>query len=289
MSTASPAHSGDWAPLAADAPPVFLKVGRRRRETADAVTFDLAVPDTHTEFRFAPGQFNMLYAFGVGEVPVSLSGDPATPRRIAHTVRAVGPVSRALCEVKPGASLGVRGPFGTPWPIDAAIGHDVLLLAGGLGLAPLRPALYHLLAHRHRYGRVALVYGARSPEDLLFSRELEGWRRMPGLQLRVTVDSADPRWAGDIGLVTKLLPKVRFDPTDVVVMMCGPEVMMRFAVGALASVGVPGEQIWLSIERNMKCAAGTCGHCQFGPYFVCKDGPVFRYDAIERWLALREV
>jgi NAD(P)H-flavin reductase len=289
MSTASASAESLWPPRPAESPPEFLQVRRRRRETADVVTFELAVPQEHPGFSFAAGQFNMLSVFGVGEVPISISGDPADSRTIVHTVRAVGAVSQALVQARPGTPLGLRGPFGRGWPVEQAAGLDVLLVAGGVGLAPLRPALYRLLAERSRYGRVALAYGAREPAQLLFARELERWRREPGLQLRVTVDVASPGWTGEVGVVTRLLPKLRFDPSECVVMMCGPELMMRFAARALAELGVPSERIWMSLERSMKCAVGTCGHCQFGPYFVCRDGPVFRLDTVEQLLAGREI
>jgi len=277
--------------------PTFVTVGGRIRETADVWTIDLpgagsgagpgAGPGAASGF--LPGQFNMLYAFGIGEVPISISGDPADGASIVHTIRAVGPVSRALAALKPGDSVGLRGPFGGSWPVQAAEGHDVLLIAGGIGLAPLRPALYHLLRHRARYGRVALIYGARGPGDLLFHRELEEWRRLPDLQVRVTVDRAGADWSGDVGLVTALLPKVRFDPAETLAMICGPEVMIRFAARSLEDIGVAGTHIYASLERNMKCAIGLCGHCQFGPEFICRDGPVFSYDRIRANMNVREV
>lgn len=273
--------------------PRFLRVDRSVRETANVVTIE--VPLAHQEHpatqpaRFQPGQFNMLYAFGVGEVPISMSGDPAETDRIVHTIRVVGPVSDALAALQPNESVGVRGPFGSSWPVDEAAGSDVLVIAGGLGLAPLRPALYHFIRARERYGRVALLYGARHPDDLLFREQLDTWRRLPELQVRVTVDHAGPDWIGDVGVVTKLLPKIRFDPLDTVVMICGPEVMMRMTALALEDVGVAPERIFVSLERNMKCAVGWCGRCQFGPHFICRDGPVFRFDRIRDILNVREI
>lgn len=265
--------------------PKFVIVGASQRETGDVWTIDL--PGAAPGFR--PGQFNMLYAFGIGEVPISISGDPAETARIVHTVRAVGPVSRALAALKPGDSVGLRGPFGGSWPVEAAAGRDVLLIAGGIGLAPLRPALYHLLRNRSHYGRVALIYGARGPDDLLFRHELDQWRRLPDLQVRVTVDRAGADWTGDVGLVTALLPKVRFTPEDTLAMICGPEVMIRFAARALEDLGVPGARIFASLERNMKCAIGLCGHCQFGPEFICRDGPVFSFERIRANMNVWEV
>jgi NAD(P)H-flavin reductase len=204
---------------------------------------------------------------------------------LTHTVRAVGAVSRALAAVKPGDIVGVHGPYGSGWPLDEAEGSDVVVVAGGVGLAPLRPALYHLLAQRERYGRVLLLYGAQTPADLLYRREFAAWGRR--CDVAITVDRASEDWQGNVGVVTQLLAKERLAPTTVA-MMCGPEVMMRFTIRELERQGVPEERIYVSLERNMKCAVGLCGHCQFGPTFVCKDGPVFRYDRVRPFLTIRE-
>ncbi len=266
--------------------PVWARVTRVRRETADTWTLTL---DPGGAFVFAPGQFNMLYAFGVGEVPISISGDPSASDTLTHTIRAVGPVTRALCRMKPGDLVGVRGPFGTAWPVDQGKGLDVVIVAGGIGLAPLRPALYALLRQREEYGKIVLLYGARSPQDLLYRRELERWRGRFDLVVEVTVDHADPSWRGHVGVVTRLIPEVSFDPWNTLALVCGPEVMMRFTVQALLDRRVPAENIYLSMERNMQCGVGLCGHCQFGPYFVCKHGPVFSYPQVSPFFGKREV
>jgi NAD(P)H-flavin reductase len=260
-----------------------------RRETHDTFTLEMEPPGGAEAFPFAPGQFNMLYVHGVGEVPISISGDPGKPERLVHTIRAVGPVTRALCREKPPAVIGVRGPFGSHWPVEEAVGSDVVIVAGGIGLAPLRPAVYHLLAHREKYGRIALIYGTRTPSDLLYSRELEAWRSRFDLDVAVTVDAAREEWRGNVGVVTTLIPRAPFDPANTVAMTCGPEVMMRFSIQELEKRGVAAESIALSLERNMKCAIGFCGHCQLGPAFICKEGPVFRYDRIGDWFRKREV
>ncbi len=269
--------------------PAVARLSGRRRETADTWTLTLEADGLDGAPGFAPGQFNMLYVFGVGEVPISMSGDPGRPAPLVHTVRAVGPVSGALARARPGAMVGVRGPFGAGWPLEQAVGADVLVIAGGLGLAPLRPALYRLLAERQRYGRVVLLYGTRSPADILFRRELESWRRRLDLEIEVTVDHASSDWRGNVGVVTTLIPRAAFDPLHSIALVCGPEIMMRFAIASLRDAGLPDDAIWLSMERNMKCAIGQCGHCQLGSTFVCKDGPVFRYDGIAPLLRTKEI
>lgn len=271
--------------------PSIAHVRSRRRDGPQVVTFDLerVKPDDAEAAPFAPGQFNMLTVFGVGEVPISLSGDPAVPHRLVHTVRAVGPVSTALTGFKRGDVVGLRGPFGMGWPMEQATGSDVIVVAGGLGLAPLRPALYRLLAERERYGNLVLLYGTRSPENILFRRELESWRRRLDVDIDVTVDHAPPGWRGQVGVVTTLIPRAAFDPLNAIAFVCGPEVMMRFAIAALRDAGLADEAIWLSMERNMKCAVGFCGHCQFGTTFACRDGPVFRYDRVRDLLNLKEI
>lgn len=271
--------------------PRVARVRRRRRDGPQVFTLDLELENVaETEsFRFQPGQFDMLTVFGVGEVPISFSGNPTVPGRIVHTVRAVGPVSTALTGVDPGGVIGLRGPFGTGWPMDEAVGRDVVVVAGGLGLAPLRPVLYQLFATRRRYGKIILLYGTRSPEDILFRSELETWRRRLDIAIEVTVDHATSGWHGHVGVVPTLVARADFDPLHAIAFVCGPEIMMRFAISALSDVGVADETIYLSMERNMKCAVAFCGHCQFGPVFVCRDGPVLRHDRVRRVLALKEI
>jgi len=268
--------------------PRVARVRRRRHDAPGVWTLDIDIDDG-TACGFAPGQFNMLTAFGVGEVPISVSGDPAKPGALIHTIRGVGAVSNALIGLSAGEPLGLRGPFGTGWPMAEAQGRDVLVLAGGLGLAPLRPALYRLMGERKRFGNITLLYGTRSPKDILFRRELEGWRRRLDIDIEVTVDHAVSDWHGHIGVVTTLIPHAAFDPANTIAMVCGPEIMMRFAIAALGNAGVPDDAIYLSMERSMKCAVGFCGHCQFGPDFVCRDGPVFRYDRLGGRLGLKEI
>jgi len=269
--------------------PHLFRVRRRLRETYDTFTLELEPATGQEGFDFLPGQFNMLYLFGVGEVPISISGDPADPRVLVHTLRAVGAVTRGLCNLKAGDMVGVRGPFGTAWPVEEAVGRDVVVAAGGIGLAPLRPAIHHLLAHRQRYGRIVILYGARSPRDLLYRKELERWRGRFDLAVEATVDYSTGAWRGHVGVVTKLITRGGFDHAQATAFVCGPEIMMRFALKELEKRGVARESIFLSMERNMKCAVGFCGHCQFGPTLVCKDGPVFSLPRIAPLLEIREV
>jgi NAD(P)H-flavin reductase len=271
--------------------PRIAYVRKKRRDGPQVWTLEIEVEsgDGVQDYSFAPGQFNMLTAFGVGEVPISLSGDPVEPGRLIHTIRAVGAVSSVLTELGPGAAIGLRGPFGVGWPVEEAAGRDVVIVAGGLGLAPLRPALYRLLAERPRYGKIAVLYGTRSPDEILFRSELESWRRRLDIEIEATVDHATSTWNGHVGVVTTLIPRADFDPLDAIALICGPEVMMRFAISALRDAGLNDQSIYLSIERNMKCAIGFCGHCQFGTVFVCRDGPVFRYDRVRSLLSLKEI
>lgn len=269
--------------------PRMMRVRRAHRETRDTWTLESIAADG-APAPFLPGQFAMLYAPGVGEVPISFSGDPALPGVTTHTIRAVGPVSRALCALRSGQAMGWRGPYGRPWPLeDVPAGSDVVVVAGGIGLAPLRPAMLRLLADRARFGRVLLLYGARTPGELLFRREVERWRSRLDVEIEVTVDYGDEEWHGNVGVVTTLIPRATFDPGQAVALVCGPEVMMRFTVADLRKRGLPPERIYISQERNMHCGVGLCGRCQFGPYFICRDGPVFSYAAVERFFTVREV
>ena len=267
-------------------PQPFL-VRRVRRETPDTFTVQIEPANAGKIFKFAPGQFNMLYVFGIGEIAISICADPRG-KLLMHTTRVVGTVTKAMRRLRRGDMLGVRGPFGSCWPVEQAAGHDVVLIAGGIGLAPLRGALSQLLRRRNKLGKVVLLYGVRTPEDMLYRHELERWRSA-GLQIFATADRATGSWPGHVGVVTALIPRAPFDPGNTVAMVCGPEVMMRYTVLELQKRGISEKSIFLSMERNMKCAVGFCGHCQFGPEFICKDGPVFRYDRVKKWLEIWEL
>jgi NAD(P)H-flavin reductase len=265
--------------------PRIARVRQRRREIPN--TWTLELEQETGAAAFAPGQFNMLYMMGVGEIPISMSGDPARSA-LVHTIRAVGAVSEALAGLKRGATLGLRGPYGSAWPLDAAAGKDIVIMAGGIGLAPLRPLLYRLFARPKDYRRIVLLYGTRSPDDILYRRQLDRWREKTGARIEVTVDHAAGDWGGRVGVVTDLVKPGLFDPANAIAFICGPEVMMHFSVSSLMDLGLSPEAIHVSMERNMKCAIGYCGHCQFGPAFICKDGPVFRFDRISDIFRVRE-
>lgn len=269
--------------------PEPFRVLKRQRELADTFTLELAPANGMEASAFLPGQFNMLYHFGVGEVPISISGDPANPGKLVHTIREVGSVSAALGGLGRGDVIGVRGPFGSPWPVTAAEGYDVVIVAGGIGLAPLRPAINHILANRDKYGRFIILYGARMPGGILYLDELRKWRGRLDTYVDVTVDHAPRDWVGNVGPVTRLIPRANFDPLHAVAMVCGPEIMMRFTISALNELGVGDDSIYVSMERNMKCAVGHCGHCQFGSRFVCKDGPVFPFSSIRDHFRIRGI
>jgi len=269
--------------------PSQFRICHKIRESSDTYTLELEPINGGAGFPFSSGQFNMLYVFGVGEAPISISGDPAKHQTLVHTARSVGNVTSALLRMGKDDVIGVRGPFGSHWPVEEAIGNDVILVAGGIGLAPLRPVLYSFITHRDKYGRIILLYGARTPEDLLYKKELERWRGRFDLEIKVTVDSATGEWHGNVGVVTTLIPRLQFDPLRTIAMLCGPEVMMRFTIKELQNCGVKNENIFVSMERNMKCGVCLCGHCQFGPKFVCKDGPVFCYDHIKELFGVREI
>jgi len=258
---------------------------RRRRETEDTWTLELDGP----ELEIRPGQFTMLYAFGIGEVPISVSGDVARRRPLVQTIRAVGAVTEALCALRPGDTVGVRGPFGHGWPIEQAAGREIVIVAGGVGLPPVRPILYHVLSHRDDYEHVSLLVGARTPADVVFRNELERWRGRPDLNVLVTVDAAPTEWEGRVGLVTTLVPRAPFDPERTTAFVCGPELMMRFSAEALIDQGLAPSDVHVSLERNMRCGVGLCGHCQLGPELICRDGPVYRWDEVEALLGVREL
>lgn len=260
-------------------------------EMAGIATYRLegvAAP-AETTYRFQPGQFNMLYLPGVGEAAISMSGDSEAPDAWVHTVRVTGNITQTLADQQVGDMLGIRGPFGVGWPMEELRGHDIIIVAGGLGLAPLRPVIYHLGRHRIEFGDATLIIGARTPQALLYSSEYDAWRSA-GIDVYVTVDRAAADWTGNIGVVTSILDRLPMTtPESARLLTCGPEVMMKYAAQAGIQRGIAAEHIWVSMERNMQCAIGLCGHCQWGAAFLCKDGPVLRYDRIQPYFAVESL
>ena len=289
MSTAAMPQAGRSQAAYEPMVPAAYEVAARVPETDDCATLrlrPLAAPLPGPR----PGQFMMLYAFGVGEVAISLSGLPERGDGVlVHTIRDVGAVSGALHRAGPGTVLGVRGPFGTGWELESAAGHDVVIVAGGVGLAPLRPVIVAALAQRSRYRRVVVISGARSPADFLFGREQQEWAGLEAIELHRTIDVVVSGWGNEVGFVTEPLARMRLDPARTHAFICGPEVMMRFCAQTLIRKGVPPRAIRVSLERDMKCGIGLCGHCQLGELLVCRDGPVVGYDVAEPLLSVREL
>ncbi len=268
-----------------------VTIDRVTPETPGVATYELVFPDQTlaAAYAFLPGQFNMLYLPGVGEVAISISGNSSNQGKLPHTIRAAGNVTRTLAGLGQGAGLGLRGPFGSHWPLDQCQGKDVVLVSGGIGLAPLRPAIYELLAQRNSYGTISLLYGSRTPEGLLYAKEFNDWRAK-GLDVQVTVDRVSDGWAGHVGVVTLLLERLALpQPENTLLLSCGPEVMMWYTIQSAKSRGILDENLYVSLERNMNCAIGLCGHCQFGPEFLCKDGPIFRYDRVASILKVNDL
>lgn len=277
-----------YADVADPMRPTEYRVASNEPASRDSVTLILE-PVAHPLPQGAPGQFTMMWAWGFGEVPISISGLLANGS-LAHTVREVGPVTRALCQSRTGDSIGLRGPFGVGWPLDSARGHDVVVVAGGIGLAPMRPVVHALLAERGEFGDVTLVVGARTVHDLLFRTELDKWWRQRSITVRTIVDHPCSHWtSGSVGIVTHELARATIDGPDTFAMLCGPEVMIRFAGSHLVGRDVPPEHIFVSLERNMQCGVGLCGHCQIAGRFVCMDGPVFSWDAARPLLEVHEL
>ncbi|WRZ88895.1 FAD/NAD(P)-binding protein [Streptomyces sp. NBC_01007] len=267
-------------------PPLPYRVAETWSETADTRSIEL-VPAGRELPPFAPGQFAMIYAFGIGEVPISASGLRGRHGGLVHTVRAVGAVSTALYRLRPGDTVGLSGPYGSGWDLEAAAGYDVLVVAGGIGLAPLRSVVHEVLGRPDAYGRIAVLVGARTPADLAFRDEIESWRGPA--RVEVTVDRPGPGWHGAVGVVTTLLDRLELRPERTCALLCGPEVMMRHTARDLIVRGLVPHRVQLSLERNMRCATGHCGHCQLGPLLLCRDGPVVGYDRVARLLQVREL
>ena len=283
MMSSSEAPGDSWAnPYLIQSATIVEKI----REAEDIDTYRLRFVDEQVRrtYRFAAGQFNMVYLFGVGEVAISIVSDPDDPDSLDHTIRAVGRVTKAIARLQPGDELGIRGPFGQGWPLDDAQGKDVVIVTGGLGCAPVVGAIEYIFRRRSQYGTVKILHGVKTPHDLLYRERFDVWRRHPDTEVLLTSDQPDKTWHYHVGVVTELFEQVAVDPARTMVLMCGPEIMMRLGVPILMQRGIPATAIYASLERHMECGIGLCGHCQLGPYFLCKDGPVMRYDRVSPWL-----
>ncbi len=256
------------------------------REAEDITTYRLQLVDEQVrqQFRFKAGQFNTVYLFGVGEVAISIVSDPDEPELLDHTIRAVGRTTKAIAALQPGDALGIRGPFGEGWPLEEAKGRNVVIVTGGLGCAPVVGAIEYIFRRREEYGSVKILHGVKTPHDLLYRERFDAWRRHPDTEVLLTSDQPDKTWRYHVGVVTELFEQVSMDPVKSMVLMCGPEIMMRLGVPILMRRGIPATAVYVSLERHMECGIGLCGHCQMGPYFLCKDGPVMRYDRVAQWL-----
>ena len=270
--------------------PFWAEIVRVIPEAEGVTTLQLKFVDPQVQelYDFEPGQFNMLYIPGCGEAAISMSSDrESAAGLVVHTIRQIGNLTRAAARLKIGDLVGIRGPFGTSWPLESIQGMDVVIACGGIGLPPLRGAINKIIRDRTRYGKVTLLYGARTPRDLLYQSEYETWQKA-GLDLQVTVDRGDENWTGRVGVVPMWFYHFKVDPHKTAVLTCGPEIMMRFVIYEALARRILPANIFISLERNMKCGQGACGHCQQGPYFICKDGPVFPFSTLENIFNVEE-
>ena len=258
------------------------KIMEKKQEAADIVSFRLQLQDTarRRAFKFSAGQFNMLYAFGLGEVAISIVSDPDQPAYLDHTIRIVGRITQIIGQMNVGDSLGIRGPFGKGWPMEEAKGKDIVVITGGLGCAPVVGAIEYMFRRRDAYGSIKILHGVKAPQDLLYRERFDQWRQQPNTDVFLTSDEPGKTWHYHVGVVTELFDRLNVDPQRTLVLMCGPEIMMRIAVQILTHQGLRPDKMYVSLERHMECGIGLCGHCQLGPYFLCKDGPVMRLDTI---------
>lgn len=271
--------------------PYEAEIVERIEESSSIFTLRLRFtdPEMHRDYSFMPGQFNMLYLHGVGEVPISIVSDPEDSHMYDHAIRAVGRVTDGLAKLKRGERIGVRGPYGRGWPMQESIGRNVLIVTGGLGCAPVVSAINYILNRREQYAHLTIMQGVRHADDLIWRDRYEKWSMLPDTEVFLAASKAGLHWPWTVGHVPDLFDKARIEPENSVVMMCGPEGMMKAVVDELVVRQMPEEQMWLSMERNMQCGIGRCGHCQMGARFVCKDGPVFSYPEIKDLLAVRGI
>lgn len=268
--------------------PIPVEVIERITENPSIFTLHLRFTDPADAeaYQLQPGQYNMLYLYGVGEIPISIVSDPEHGGVLEHTIRTVGRVTQGMERLQVGDQLGLRGPYGQGWPLEAAEGQDVVIVTGGLGCAPVVSMIRYILRRRERFGRLTILQGVKHTDDLIWRKQYEAWKRLPNTQVLLAADVGGPNWPYSVGKVTVLFSQAGIDPQRSIVLLCGPEIMMKASIDRLLALKVPAEAIWLSIERNMQCGIGHCGHCQVGPYFVCQDGPVFHYPKLQSWLGV---
>ncbi len=269
--------------------PQVARIVERKQESDSIFTLRLAFEDPAVQraYRFEPGQFNMVYLFGVGEVPISIVSDPEDDAMFDHTIRIVGRVTEGLAKLQPGARVGIRGPFGRGWPMTEARGRDVLVITGGLGCAPVVSVIHYVTRRRNRFGKLTIIQGVKHSQDLIYREHYEAWAQAPNTEVLIAANASSGHWPWHVGPVTELIERAGIDPARTVTMMCGPEGMMIAAAKILRGRGMVESDIHFSTERNMQCAVGHCGHCQFGGRFVCRNGPVFNYAEIKALLGIR--
>jgi sulfhydrogenase subunit gamma (sulfur reductase) len=259
--------------------PHVALIDRRVQESPTIFTLRLQYEDTQVQeaFEFAPGQFNMVTQFGVGEIPISIVSDPEDSHFFDHTIRVVGRVSEGMSKLQPGERVGIRGPFGRGWPMERIKGKDILLITGGLGCAPLVSVIRYLVRRREDYGHINILQGVKHADDMIWREQYDAWSQLRDMNILLAADVVNKGWRGQQGMVTELIDQPSLRTQRVVVLLCGPELMMLAAIANLRERGVQDGNIWFSTERNMQCGIGQCGHCQIGPKYVCRDGPVFCY------------
>lgn len=263
--------------------PLEAEIIERTQESPTIFTLHLRFlnPSHHDRFVFYPGQFNMLYLYGVGEVAISIVSDPEKKHILTHSIRAVGRVTRALAKLQTGDRVGVRGPYGRGWPLDQAKNKNIVVLTGGLGCAPSVSIIDYIVARRKQYGNLSILQGVKHSDDFIFRKKYAVWQKSPNTEIHIAADQAGPKWPWSVGYVTDMIHQINLVPENTVVMMCGPEIMMNTAINVFKKKDIPEHHIYMSMERNMECGIGQCGHCQYGGFFICKDGPIFAYSEIK--------
>lgn len=264
--------------------PSLVTIGEVRPETPDISTFVVAFddPQLRESFTYRPGQFAELSVFGVGECPIGIASSPTWKGCLEFCVRAVGTVTNAIHDLDVGDKMGLRGPLGNSWPTKEVEGKNLLFIGGGIGLPPLRSLIHYVLDNRERYGAVEIIYGARSPQDLVYKQELNQWDERPDVDVHVTVDVGDETWEGPVGFVPPFLSEINPSPQNKVTFTCGPPIMIKLVVEALEEMGYADADIVTTLEMKMKCGVGKCGRCNIGDMYICRDGPVFTFDQLRR-------